>query len=73
MLILKKADKQGKTPPQSRGKTKTIYQGQNSGHRKFPVYFIFFFLTTQKQREDYLGGGGGELGKAPLWLTNLVN
>jgi hypothetical protein len=48
---LKKADWKGKAPPQSKKKkTKTmIYQGQNLGHGKFYVYFIFFLNSTRAE------------------------
>ena len=60
MLILKKAERQSKTPHQS--KKKMIYQGQNLGHRKFPV-FMLFFLKQPKSRGKLIflsGWGGGE-------------
>lgn len=69
MLILKKADRQSKTPHQF--KKKMIYQGQNLGHGKFPVFMPFFFLTAQEQREAYFSVGAG--GKATIQLINLVN
>lgn len=59
MLILKKADRQSKTPHQF--KKKMIYQGQNLGHGKFPVFMPFFFFNSPRAEGSlFFCGGWGE-------------
>ena len=71
MLILKKADWLSKTPHQS--KKKMIYQGQNLGHGKFPVFMPFFFKhpKSRGKLKAYLSVGVG--GQAIIQFINLVN
>ena len=60
--------------PSSVQKKKMIYQGQNLGHGKFPVFMLFFFFLNSPRTEGSLSFcGGGVGGKATIQLINLVN
>lgn len=52
---------------------KMIYQGQNLGHGKFPVFMPYFFKhpKSRGKLKAYLSVGAG--GQAIIQFINLVN
>lgn len=62
----------GEDPSSIQGENKDDLPRPELGPQKIPCVLHFFFNNTKAEGRLF-GGGGGELGKAPLWLTNLVN